>query len=77
MINDWLDEHIEPIKAEKIKVFVEDECHPSGGDICGYGWGDCQQRLETKRQKLSRFSDLLWSDELSHRRNDSALLFSS
>ena len=40
-------EHIEQIREEKIKVFVEDECHLKGGDICGYGWGDCQARLET------------------------------
>ena len=47
MINDWLSEHAEQIEKEKIKVFVEDECHLKGGDICGYGWGDCQERLET------------------------------
>ena len=59
MINDWLSEHSEQFIKEKIKVFVEDECHLKGGDICGYGWGDCQERLETKRQKLSRFSLLI------------------
>ena len=47
MIHDWLNQHIEQIKAGKIKVFVEDECHLKGGDICGYGWGNRQSRLET------------------------------
>ena len=47
MIDNWLSEHIEEIKAGKIKVFVEDECHLKGGDICGYGWGNRQERLET------------------------------
>ena len=47
MINNWLNEHIEQIKTGKIKVFVEDECHLKGGDICGYGWGNRQERLET------------------------------
>ena len=55
MIDDWLNEHIEQIAKGKIKVFVEDECHLKGGDICpkgyrfayGYGWGDRQERLET------------------------------
>ena len=28
-------------------MFVEDECHLKGGDICGYGWGNRQERLET------------------------------
>ncbi len=46
MINAWLSEHIEQIKAGKIKVFVQDECHLKGGDICGYGWGNRQERLE-------------------------------
>ena len=48
MIDAWLSEHSEQIKAGKIKVFVEDECHLKGGDICGYGWGDRQERLETE-----------------------------
>ena len=48
MINGWLSEHSEQIKAGKIRVFVEDECHLKGGDICGYGWGDRQERLETE-----------------------------
>ena len=48
MISDWLDEHIEQIKQGKIKVFVEDECHLLRGDICGAGWGNRQERLETE-----------------------------
>ena len=48
MINDWLNEHIEQIKEGKIKVFVEDECHLQGGDICGYGWANRQERLEAE-----------------------------
>ena len=47
MIDAWLSEHIEQIKAGEIKVFVEDECHLKGGDICGSGWGDRRERLET------------------------------
>ena len=46
MINDWLSEHKEQIKQGKIKVFIEDECHLKGGDICGCGWGDRVERLE-------------------------------
>lgn len=46
MIDDWLNEHIQEIKTGKIKVFVEDECHLKGGDICGYGWGNRHERLE-------------------------------
>ena len=48
MINDWLNQHIEQIKEGKIKVFVEDECHLQGGDICGYGWANRQERLEAE-----------------------------
>ena len=50
MIDDWLSEHIEQIRKGKIKIFVEDECHLKAGDICGYGWGSCQERLETPVQ---------------------------
>ena len=28
----------------KLAVFVIDECHLMGGDICGYGWGDRKER---------------------------------
>ena len=29
---------------KKLAVFVIDECHLMGGDICGYGWGDRKER---------------------------------
>jgi hypothetical protein len=48
IINDWLVEHIKQIKQGKIKVFVEDECHLLGGNICGYAWSDRQKRLDVK-----------------------------
>ncbi|WP_334812205.1 hypothetical protein [Nostoc sp.] len=27
-------------------VFFEDECHLLWGDICGYIWGNTQERIE-------------------------------
>lgn len=48
MINDWLVAHSEEINQGKIKVLIQDECHLKGGDICGYGWGNRQERLDVK-----------------------------
>ena len=47
-INDWLESHSEDIRAGCIKVYAVDECHAKGGDICGYGWGNRQQRREVE-----------------------------
>ena len=46
MIADWLKAHQEDICEGKIRVLALDECHAQAGDICGYGWGDSQQRRE-------------------------------
>ncbi|AFY69204.1 transposase [Thalassoporum mexicanum PCC 7367] len=48
MINNWLKSHQPEIQNGQIRVFALDECHTRAGDICGYGWGDRQQRLEVK-----------------------------
>ena len=32
------------INLGNLAVFVLDECHLMGGDICGYGWGDRKER---------------------------------
>ena len=45
-IDDWLEEHQAEVHSGEIAVFVVDECHLKGGDICGYGWGERQQRRE-------------------------------
>lgn len=45
-IHDWLETHQDEIRAGRIKVYAVDECHAKGGDICGYGWGNRQQRRE-------------------------------
>ncbi len=38
MIAEWLAAHQEDIQTGQVRVFVVDECHLKGGDICGYGW---------------------------------------
>ena len=64
----WLGEHREDIQSGAIKVFVEDECHVSAGDICGYGWGKRRNRREVDvtnyRTSRSYFGAL---DCLTHR----------
>lgn len=46
VIANWLKTHQEDIKSGKIRVLALDECHTQAGDICGYGWGNRQQRRE-------------------------------
>ncbi len=64
----WLEEHRGETQSGAIKVFVEDECHVSGGDICGYGWGQRLNRREVDvnnyRTSRSYFGAL---DCLTHR----------
>ena len=50
IIKDWLRAHWAEIQLGKIRVFVEDESHLKGGDICGYGWANRKQRLEVQVQ---------------------------
>ena len=42
MIANWLREHSKDISVGKIRVLALDECHLTGGDICGRGQGDRQ-----------------------------------
>ena len=46
MIADWLKAHHQDISKGKIRVLALDECHVQAGDICGYRWGNRQQRRE-------------------------------
>lgn len=50
------------MESGKLTVFMVDECHLLWGDICGYGWGKTEQRLETSvksfREKQSYFGAL-------------------
>ena len=43
-------------------VFFEDECHLLWGDICGYIWGNTQERIEVpvlnERQRQTYFGAL-------------------
>ncbi len=48
MINDWLKQNQGEIENGSIRVFALDECHVCAGDICGYGWGDRQERREVE-----------------------------
>ena len=48
MIADWLAGHQEDIQTGQVRVFVVDECHLKGGDICGYGWGNRQERRQVE-----------------------------
>ena len=48
MIADWLQEHSKDISIGKIRVLALDECHLTGGDICGRGWGNRQHRREVE-----------------------------
>ena len=47
-IREVLEAHKEEIEAGTVRVFALDECHAKGGDICGYGWGDRQDRREVE-----------------------------
>ena len=46
IITEWLRIHEQEITEGKIRVLAVDECHVQAGEICGYGWGDRQQRRE-------------------------------
>ncbi len=46
IIADWLAKYRNAIEMGEIKVFAIDECHLKGGDICGYGWGNRQERRQ-------------------------------
>lgn len=46
IITQWLQTHQQEIMEGKIRVLAVDECHVQAGEICGYGWGDRQQRRE-------------------------------
>lgn len=37
---------IEEIEAQKLTVFLIDECHLLWGDVCGYAWGRTDLRIE-------------------------------
>ena len=41
----WLESHREEIETGKLKVFFQDECHLLWGDVCGYVWGQTNQRI--------------------------------
>ena len=48
MIAEWLAKYRNAIEIGEIRVFAIDECHLKGGDICGYGWGNRQERREVE-----------------------------
>jgi putative transposase len=41
-----LEENREDIDAEKLVVYMIDECHLLWGDVCGYVWGKTSERIE-------------------------------
>ena len=47
-IADWLGAYRDAIQSGNVRVFAVDECHLKGGDICGYGWGNRQERREVE-----------------------------
>ena len=47
-IANWLGAYRDAIQAGDVRVFAVDECHLKGGDICGYGWGNRQERREVE-----------------------------
>ena len=69
MIADWLSAHFEDINQGKIKVLVQDECHLKAGDICGYGWGARQERLDVKVNNYPETKIVLIWDGASHHRS--------
>lgn len=46
IITEWLRIHEQEINEGKLRVLAVDECHVQAGEICGYGWGNRQQRRE-------------------------------
>ncbi len=40
-----MEAHREEIALGKLKVFFQDECHLLWGDICGYVWGQTNERI--------------------------------
>lgn len=61
-ITAWLSAHHQEIVSGELVVFFEDECHLLWGDICGYIWGNTQERIEVpvinERQKQTYFGAL-------------------
>jgi hypothetical protein len=45
-IQSFLEKNREAIEAEKLVVYMIDECHLLWGDICGYVWGKSNMRVE-------------------------------
>jgi len=45
-IQSFLETNREAIEAEKLVVYMIDECHLLWGDICGYVWGKSNMRVE-------------------------------
>jgi putative transposase len=41
-----LEENREDIEAERLMVYMIDECHLLWGDVCGYVWGKTSERIE-------------------------------
>ena len=48
VIAGWLGKYRDAIQRGEVRVFAVDECHLKGGDICGYGWGNRQERREVE-----------------------------
>jgi transposase len=61
-ITAWLNAHQSEIVSGEMVVFFEDECHLLWGDICGYIWGNTQERIEVpvlnERQRQTYFGAL-------------------
>lgn len=45
-LTEWLEERRDKICAQKLIIWFEDECHLLWGDLCGYAWGQKQERIE-------------------------------
>ena len=41
-----LEANREEIESGELVVYLIDECHLLWGDVCGYGWGATEERLE-------------------------------
>lgn len=57
-----LAENREDIEAEKVVVYMIDECHVLWGDVCGYVWGKTNIRIEVpltnERERQTYFGAL-------------------
>ena len=56
------------IEAERLVVYALDECHLQGDEICGYVWGDKQEReivyVENDRARQTYYGALnIWTNE--------------